>query len=581
MPLAAELIHSPADAEIMTQSPSQTVSIYEALAEILSKPTESLSLTNSKSTDRTLFSEAPISSTTESTTTTTTSTTPLPPTTETSDAFKVENSTLDGHDLSVNTARVNNQQRPIEASATDRVRDELTTTSDIPNPNLNDSTELTFNDMTTTKVEFSTDATTIDTNSDLMQTTTDQVYKLTNNLTTFETSATNPTEIETLKANLKVDQNLKQLKANAPNNVIRQSLMKASATSTLPPDYIPRFSPFNRIPILAFGSFRDDRQIDPLMRIDLMTKKVTNGVDEMNSYSTPSVFPIYRPEYETTTVESSFTSTETPAVATTIVETLITATESSPTKLTVDNFDVTTETVTTLFMTLTEPKVTTALNVDDFLERSTVKTFDRELETTSVRNFDLTTLSRSLVDQINDLTTVTDSTHFNPTQNPNTRFHKNFIESSTTSSSTKSLSHEVTQSPQLTQQKLPKSLFPQPSPTTSPHTVPPDVMERVAYAILPNNTVIRKIIHQRLTTENPYVIYGIFPNNSVVRKFRNGTIVPDDSTTRIEITNIDPKSLRNPNSEFHQISTIAATTNLPITDRTKTVFYLLISTLNS
>lgn len=72
LPLAAELINSD---EIMTQSPSQkvsTVSIYEALAEILSKPTESLNFYNNKSTDRTLFSEAP--STTESTTTTTTTT---------------------------------------------------------------------------------------------------------------------------------------------------------------------------------------------------------------------------------------------------------------------------------------------------------------------------------------------------------------------------------------------------------------------------------------------------------------------------------------------------------------------------
>lgn len=73
LPLAAELIHG--DAEIMTQSPSQTVSIYEALAEILSKPTESLNLFNNKSTDRTLFSEAPISSTSTTSTTTTTSTT--------------------------------------------------------------------------------------------------------------------------------------------------------------------------------------------------------------------------------------------------------------------------------------------------------------------------------------------------------------------------------------------------------------------------------------------------------------------------------------------------------------------------
>jgi hypothetical protein len=90
------------DDEIMTQAPSHTVSIYEALAEILSKPTESLSLSNSKSTDRTL-SEAQVSSTTSTTTTTTTtSTTTPPPTTAASDEFKVENSTLHANDRIVN-----------------------------------------------------------------------------------------------------------------------------------------------------------------------------------------------------------------------------------------------------------------------------------------------------------------------------------------------------------------------------------------------------------------------------------------------------------------------------------------------
>ncbi|CAH1729516.1 unnamed protein product [Chironomus riparius] len=81
LPLAAELIQN--DAEIMTQSPSQTVSIYEALAEILSKPTESLSFLNNKSTESTLISEAPFSSTTTPTTSTTSTTTTSTTTTST------------------------------------------------------------------------------------------------------------------------------------------------------------------------------------------------------------------------------------------------------------------------------------------------------------------------------------------------------------------------------------------------------------------------------------------------------------------------------------------------------------------
>lgn len=554
----------PVDAEIMTQSPSQTVSIYEALAEILSKPTESLSFTNSKSTDRTLFSEAPISSTTATTTTTTTSTTPLPTTTEASGELKVENSTLDGQDMiqSVNTERVNNQQPPTEASATDEVitaRDEITTIPFTPDPPLNDTTEPlttltpttstvdTLNskiDSTTTKEEFSTETTTT-TNSDPLPTTTDFVYKLTNNLTRFE--ATNFSEIETLKTNLRLDQNrshTKQLEANTPNNVIRKGLMKVT---TLPPDYRPRFSQFDRLPILAFGSRRDDRKIDSATKplpIDLMTNKVTKSIDEINFHSTPSVFPIYRPEFETTTIETKFTTTESAPVATTE---LPTATEM-----------IFTSTITTL----TEPNETTALSAD---------------ETTSKRIFDLTTLTKTLINEINDL--VTDTTTLS--QNPNKSFASTALESLTNADPILSSTTST-----LTPHKLPKSIFPHAPPTPSPQSLQTNIMERVAYAILPNNTVVRKIIHQRLTTENPYVIYGIFPNKSVVRKFRNGTIVPEDSTARIELTNIDPRSLRNPNSKFHQTenvlqrSTVADTTTLPITDQTKTVFYLLISLLN-
>lgn len=90
LPLAAELIIN--NDELMTQSPSQkisTVSIYGALSEILSKPTESLNFYNNKSTDRTLFSKAP--STTESTTTSTSTTTTTTISKVQNDSIKVDN----------------------------------------------------------------------------------------------------------------------------------------------------------------------------------------------------------------------------------------------------------------------------------------------------------------------------------------------------------------------------------------------------------------------------------------------------------------------------------------------------------
>lgn len=110
--------------------------------------------------------------------------------------------------------------------------------------------------------------------------------------------------------------------------------------------------------------------------------------------------------------------------------------------------------------------------------------------------------------------------------------------------------------------------------TTSPSTVPSSVSfrenmlksrtttgaptekpnERVVFGILPNNTVVKKYIEQddKVTTENSLVIYGILPNRTVVRKYPNGTIVPDRPRTRIEVTNIDPKSLTDPNSDFYR-----------------------------
>lgn len=75
----------------------------------------------------------------------------------------------------------------------------------------------------------------------------------------------------------------------------------------------------------------------------------------------------------------------------------------------------------------------------------------------------------------------------------------------------------------------------------------------VIYGILPNNTVVRRI-PDASTTDSPLVVYGILSNNTVVRKFPNGTIVADTrrSSRTFEVTDIDPKSLFNPNSDLYR-----------------------------
>lgn len=557
-------MHIPLDAEIMTQSPSQTVSIYEALAEILSKPTESLTFSNSKSTDRTLFSEARISSTTTTTTTTTTSTTPATTSTEAIDELKVENSTPDGLETiqSVNTIPVHNQQLPTtEASSTetstqlttsveDLTTDPLTESSiTIPMTKLTTVSEPLTTQKLTAEVEASTFSTTtsIGTNVALRLNMTDTNIQMTQNLTKIENAIKtfNNSGIEMTKTNLKMD------RTNYKINSLK--------SSTVPPNYSPRFSQGNRIPILSFGSLREERKIDSTtksIKLDLMTNRVTKSEDDTKTYSTPSVFPIYRPEFESTTLMSTFPMSST----------------SSP----VTTQEVTEMIVTSSFMTLTKQEETTAVDAvinSSENESSTAQIInnfnDRSYSSTTVES---ATTSKNLISEINELTTLTDST-FAPTENSTP-----LVRSTESSTSTP----EIASRPSPF--KLPKPLIPKSSVTTESH----EIKERIVYAILPNNTVIRKIIQQRLTTENPYLIYGILPNNTIIRKFRNGTIVPDDDTTRIEITNIDPKSLTNPNSEFYKKmaenvlegSNIATTTKLPLTDQTKTVFYPLIYKFN-
>lgn len=86
------------------------------------------------------------------------------------------------------------------------------------------------------------------------------------------------------------------------------------------------------------------------------------------------------------------------------------------------------------------------------------------------------------------------------------------------------------------------------------------------YGILSNNTVVRRLPEDIYdddvnNAENPnrnlsneQIVYAILGNNTVLRKYPNGTTEIDRkrSNRTFEITDIDPKSLLNPNSDFYK-----------------------------
>lgn len=95
------------------------------------------------------------------------------------------------------------------------------------------------------------------------------------------------------------------------------------------------------------------------------------------------------------------------------------------------------------------------------------------------------------------------------------------------------------------------------------------------YGILPNKTVVRKYpddifgSSDDATTEDPAIIYGILSNRTVIRKFPNGTTQIDEAKSRsraFEVTDIDVKSLFNPNSDIYvkQWSTEKAVAATPV-----------------
>lgn len=53
------------------------------------------------------------------------------------------------------------------------------------------------------------------------------------------------------------------------------------------------------------------------------------------------------------------------------------------------------------------------------------------------------------------------------------------------------------------------------------------------FAVLNNNTVLRKRPSRFLTPDTPFLVVGVYPNNTLVRKFPNGTLVPMEPVIRV------------------------------------------------
>lgn len=471
LPLAAELIQS--DAEIMTQSPSQTVSIYEALAEILTKPTESLSFLNNNSTDRTPFSVAPISSTTTSTTTTTTTTTSTTPKSVVADDMtKVENSTLSSYSDDFNS------------NATEKTTTFVYTTT-IPNT-------------TPVNIHLSTNPSIPPTKFPIDNITTINLSEM----TSFDTTIVTPTDDTSFKNTVQSDitnsvatfaQESSTLVTN--NEINDHTNIKVTSSST--PSFIsnsPRVSQSNIFAIspASFQKSFDDHT--KLPRIDLRTRKIMRKNDQ---YSTPSFFPVYRPSKNlTTTTESMETST------------------------------VMTEIFTT----------------DEIIVTSTPMTLTDNEQMTTENSYEETTLK------------IMKPSPFKARTKTSTEVPK-------------TLSNIPKRKPPIKNSHKENSLnyssFKE-SPSSSEN-------ELKAYAIVPNNTVVRKPIRPPNIRDETKLFYGVFPNGTAKRKSSwNGAMVNDEMmSAKGKTTNIDPKKLTNQNSELYKTKI-----NSHVTEKNKRVLFI-------
>lgn len=80
------------------------------------------------------------------------------------------------------------------------------------------------------------------------------------------------------------------------------------------------------------------------------------------------------------------------------------------------------------------------------------------------------------------------------------------------------------------------------------------ILDYAVYGILPNKTVVRKKPTPKGRSLG-LVVYGVLPNNTFVQKFPNGTMIAVDMSSEVEVLDIDPEMLLNPNSELYRTST--------------------------
>lgn len=60
------------------------------------------------------------------------------------------------------------------------------------------------------------------------------------------------------------------------------------------------------------------------------------------------------------------------------------------------------------------------------------------------------------------------------------------------------------------------------------------------FAVLPNNTILRKKPRKLPYKETPFIIVGVYPNNTIVRKYLNGTVVPEEPV--IQVSGFDTRA---------------------------------------
>lgn len=238
---------------------------------------------------------------------------------------------------------------------------------------------------------------------------------------------------------------------------------------------------------------------------------------------------------------------------TTMTPTTMTTTNPTPTVTIVSAKIITALTSTPKNVTLIQPP---SVNIFDLISKqlnTPAEIFDvtESIRPIYIRNNEFMTTTQPTTDKIGLVTT-----EYMPrflTRIPILPFGFGGITSKTIPS-TSLLSHSS-----LHAQNMPLST----STQTSKKSMPSKKARRfdfIVYGILPNKTVIRKYPDEIFgrnddsITEDPAIVYGILSNGTKIRKFPNGTTQIDESKSKsraFEITDIDVKSLFNPNSDIY------------------------------